>query len=589
MKKTRKLLSIILCLALTLCLALPALATEGKYTLTINSETSGHTYEAYQIFAGDLAKTPNTETYTLVNIQWGSGLRSTGEDLMAEIRAISVNKPAEYPFASCESADDVATKLAENGTNAALVDAFAEAVGKFLKDEPTGTGSTGAAASEGKYVATISNLPAGYYLVQDDTDVTIGAGSAYTKFILKLVKNETVEAKADAPEIDKKVSNTTSDYKDAAAASVGSKVNFQLTSNVPPMDGYDKYFFIVEDTLSGGLTLDENSVAITLDGAPLTKDTHYTVTATNTAEGQPTILKIVFKNFIQYKEKVGAPIVITYSATVNKFAVVGDDPNTNSAKLTYSNDPNYDYAGENEPSGLDPVGVTPSTISAVYVTAIQINKVDSDEYPLTGAEFTITGDGVITTGVTTINGFDVDNEHGTYYKLKNGSFTTTAPNGENNSLYESTAIKYSPADPTTAWTTKDVGVDVKGKVGLDGVLKFEGLGKGTYTIEETKVPVNYNKIENITVIIDCTLPEIINTGKETCTWSATYQIGTGRVVTVNIDDSGIIPLTIENRSGAELPSTGGIGTTIFVYGGIILMVLALGVVAVRTYSRKKNA
>lgn len=588
MKKTRKLLSIILCLALTLCLALPALATEGKYTLTINSETSGHTYEAYQIFAGDLAKIPNTETYTLVNIQWGSGLRSTGEDLMAEIRAISVSEPAEYPFASCESADDVATKLAEN---AALVDAFAEAVGKFLKDDPTGTGSTGAATPEGKYVATISDLPAGYYLVQDDTDVTIGAGSAYTKFILKLVKNETVDAKADAPEIDKKVSNTTSDdYKDAAVASVGSKVNFQLTSNVPPMDGYDKYFFIVEDTLSGGLTLDENSVAITLDGAPLTKDTHYTVTATKTAEGQPTILKIVFKNFIQYKENVSAPIVITYSATVNKFAVVGDDPNTNSAKLTYSNDPNYDYAGENEPSGLDPVGVTPSTISAVYVTAIQINKVNSDEYPLTGAEFTITGDGVITTGVTTINGFDLDNEHGTYYKLKNGSYTTTAPNAENSSLYVSTTIKYSPAAPTTAWTTKGVGVDVKGEVGLDGVLKFEGLGAGTYTIKETKAPENYNKInEDIIVTITCTPPETITTGDEACTWTATYQIGTtGSPITVKVQD-GIIPLDIENRSGAELPSTGGIGTTIFVYGGIILMVLALGVVAVRTYSRKKNA
>ena len=208
MKKTRKLLSIILCLALTLCLALPALADPTTYTLTINSDTSGHTYEAYQIFAGELAKIPGTNKDTLVNIQWGSGLRNTGEELMAELAKISVNEPAEYPFAACKTADDVATKLAENGTNAALVDAFAEAVGKFPTDEPTGRASTGQGAQGGKYVATISNLPAGYYLVQDDTDVTMGEGSAYTKFILKLVKNEMVEAKADAPEIDKKVSNT---------------------------------------------------------------------------------------------------------------------------------------------------------------------------------------------------------------------------------------------------------------------------------------------------------------------------------------------------------------------------------------------
>ena len=133
-------------------------------------------------------------------------------------------------------------------------------------------------------------------------------------------------------------------------------------------------------------------------------------------------------------------------------------------------------------------------------------------------------------------------------------------------------------------------VDVKGKVGLDGVLKFEGLGAGTYTIKETKAPENYNKInEDIIVTITCTPPETITAGDEACTWTATYQIGTtGSPITVKVQD-GIIPLDIQNRSGAELPSTGGIGTTIFVYGGIILMVLALGVVAVRTYSRKKNA
>ena len=127
-------------------------------------------------------------------------------------------------------------------------------------------------------------------------------------------------------------------------------------------------------------------------------------------------------------------------------------------------------------------------------------------------------------------------------------------------------------------------VDVKGKVGLDGVLKFEGLGAGTYTIKETKAPENYNKIDDITVNITCKLPEKIDTGNEPCTWK--YKIGSEEVKEAA---NGIITLDIQNRSGAELPSTGGIGTTIFVYGGIILMVLALGVVAVRTYSRKKNA
>lgn len=595
MKKTRKLLSIILCLALTLCLALPALADPTTYTLTINSDTSGHTYEAYQIFAGELAKIPGTNKDTLVNITWGSGLRSTGEELMAELAKISVNKPAEYPFASCESADDVATKLAEN---AALVDAFAEAVGKFLNDEPTGTGVTGSEAHEGKYVATISNLPAGYYLVQDDTTVEMGGGSAYTKFILKLVNNTEVEAKADAPTLDKQVSNTTDDYKDAVAASVGSVVNFQLTSKVPEMDGYNKYFFIVKDTLSGGLTLDGRSIVITLNGAELTKDEDYTTTVTNEGEGKTTTLEIVFKDFIQYKtaEYIGKEIKITYSATVNKHAVVGSAPNTNTASLTYSNDPNFNYEGlednpdKPDPGRDEPVGTTPDTISAVYVTAIQIQKVDTSNYPLTGAGFTLSGTGVITTGVTTIGGFVPDNDNGTYYKLKNGAYTTTPPvPGETDSLYDSTEQKYSPSPASTTWTENESNVTGEGMVGEDGVLKFEGLGAGTYIIAETTVPANYNKIDDITVVITCIPQQTITTGNETCTWTATYQIGTtGSPVPVTVQD-GIILLPIQNRSGAELPSTGGIGTTIFVYGGIILMVLALGVVAVRTYSRKKNA
>lgn len=599
MKKIRKLLSIILCLALTLCLALPALATEGKYTLTIKSETSGHTYEAYQIFAGDLAKVPGTDLDTLVNIKWGAGVQNT-DALLKEIKTIVVS--GSTPFQNCEDPNDIADVLTEYPDDAEALDAFAAVVAKYLKTTATASAPTVETTGEGdkkEYVATISGLAAGYYLVQDDTDQTIGAGGAFTKFILQIVKDANVDAKADAPTLEKKVSNTDgANYGDAAAASVGSEVYFKITSKVPDMDGYNKYFFIVNDTLSEGLTFN-NDLAIKIGtDTVLDNPSDYTVTQTQDPEsptpgtGSKTKLEIVFKNFITKKNFAGQAITITYSATVNEHAEIGTTGNLNTANLVYSNNPNVEYEGDPtnpdkpKPGGNDPTGVTPNDITAVYVTAIQIHKVDTSGKVLTGAGFTLTGTGVIKTGVTQFNSFEED-ERGTYYKLVNGSYTTKAPNpdGSENDLYESTTTKYSPVeDTTTNWITKSETVAVQGMVGETGVLKFEGLGTGEYTIAETTVPENYNKIEDITVVISCELPGEIKAGTEHCTWK--YQIGSE---VVKEAANGIIPVTIENRSGAELPSTGGIGTTIFVYGGIILMVLALGVVAVRTYSRKKNA
>lgn len=593
MEKTRKLLSIILCLALTLCLALPALATEGKYTLTIKSKTPNHDYEAYQIFAGDPMVSPTDPTVdTLVNIQWGTGVNDSAA-LLNALKAISIGEPASTPFAACKTADDVATELAKS-TNAELADAFAAVVAQHLADTPTGTATTAATVTNGKYVAAIENLPAGYYLVKEKTfQGDEGVGNAYTKFILEIVKNVEVEAKADAPTLEKKVSNTNgSGYKDAVAASVGSEVYFKITSKVPEMEGYNKYFFIVNDTLSKGLTYN-GDVEIKIGDNLLTKDSDYMVTQTpaDPVPGNETDLEIVFKNFITKKNLAGQTITITYSATVNEHAEIGTTGNLNTANLTYSNNPNVEYVGDltnhdkPDPTKDEPTGVTPNDITAVYVTAIQINKVDTSGNVLTGAGFTLTGTGVIKTGVTQFNSFEED-LNGTYYLLKDGvTYTQTEPTEDTKGDYSNPNKKYSPATPTTAWDEMTSDYSVTGEVGSTGVLKFEGLGTGTYTIEETKVPENYNKIDDITVEISCDLPDTITGGDEECTWY--YQI----VGSENVEDApnGIIPLDIQNRSGAELPSTGGIGTTIFVYGGIILMVLALGVVAVRTYSRKKNA
>lgn len=609
MKKLKQWISSILFLAIALCLAMPVLAQDMEYTLKITSKTPNHDYEAYQVFKGTLAEDPNAPgSSTLVNLEWGSGVTNTA-DLLNEIKQISVlgeDAAPEIPFAACTDVESVADVLVKEN-KAAVTDAFAEVVAKYLTASPTGKATTDNGVDvEGKkvYTATIENLPAGYYLVKEATfSGTEGNNNAYTKYILNIVKTDTIEAKAEVPTLDKAVqAKGDSAPVDATEVSIGDAVTYTLTSKVPAMDGYNKYFFIVSDTLSKGLTLQEDTVAVKINDSMLTRGEDYTVTTdpNPVVEGNPTTLKIVFKDFIQYKEQAGNPIQITYNATLNKYAEIGSAGNPNKASLVYSNDPNFDYKGGTDPDQPDydhgePTGITPDAITNVYTVKIQINKVNEDGYPLTGAEFAITGEGVVTTGVTASDVFNKDVD-GTYYKLKSGAYTTTPPvisGGEDDTsdLYYDTTTKYKRTEGTTDWITKAEATDVKGEVGADGVVSFAGLGAGTYTITETKTPANYNTIEPITLKISFTPPEDgVVTGEEKGTWSATYKVGeNGQEQELTADDNGLITMSIENRSGAELPSTGGIGTTIFLFGGAGLMAAVLVVLALRVRGKKKES
>lgn len=618
MKQLKKWISALLCMALALCLALPVWAEETpKYTLTITSETPGHTYQAYQVFSGTLAKDPaDQNTSTLVNLEWGSGVKKDQQKtLVAAIKEITVTEKGESkkPFAACNDVDAIAAVLTLENDNSELLDAFADVVAdydamnqyKYLNDANKKTGETSEVpAADKTYKATISDLPAGYYLVKEAPfNDGESEGNAYTKYMLNLVETVEVQAKADVPTLDKQVQDKddiSAKPEDATNVSVGDMVTYTLTSKVPAMDGYKTYYFIVNDTLSKGLTLDTDRIAITIGDTPnphnLVKDKDYTVTVNpeSPEEGKETSLKIVFKNFIQWKERAGQDIVITYYATLDKDAVIGNTGNPNDAKLTYSNDPNYKYTGKpdnpDEPDPNEPVGETPISKTNVYTTQIQLNKVDENGRPLTGAEFTIEGDGVVTTGVTT-NTFEPAGDDGTYYKLKNGAYTTTPPDtsgGEDDTsaLYENTSQKYKKSEPTTSWITKNTTTKVTGTVGADGVVTFEGLGAGTYTITETKTPTNYNTIDPITLTISCEVPDEI--GEESCTWSATYKVGDGSEKEVNADGNGTISINVENRSGTQLPSTGGIGTTIFLWGGAGLMLAVLLLLGLRIRSKKEE-
>lgn len=539
MKATKRIFSVFLTcvLAFTMAFAmgLTASAADTTYTITITKPEGDidRTYEAYQIFQGNLSDN------TLSDIEWGTGIN--GAKFLTELKK-------NAPFTSCTDAKTVAEKLATFKNNSDGAVAFAKLAGNFLA---TATGSATATSSAN---GEIKVPAAGYYLLKDVTDVTT-PHDALSLNILEVVKDVTVNPKADHPTVDKKIGTDITKGTAANEATIGDKVPFVIASKVPKMQGYTKYFFVLNDSMTAGLTYNKD-VAIKI-GTTTLAPTAYDVTYDDTAN----TMKIVIKNFIQYKSQADADIVVTYSATLNEKADLSTDKgNKNTVKLTYSNNPNVESKGDNEPEGTDPVGETPEHVTVTYSTQLQLTKVDGkDKSKLEGVEFQITGTS-IKTAVSEGHYFKQDTA-GEYYQLKDGTFTKTAPTAETGSKYVSNSVKYKKVEDATEKTNMQK-VTARGTTGTDGVITFEGLGAGTYYITELKTLGGYNLLTApITVEIKAT------PGTTSCTWTAKVN---GNDATFDTKEN-MVKLTVENNKGSDLPITGGIGTTIFyVIGGLLV-------------------
>lgn len=568
MKKTKRFLAFLLAMVMVLGLTINVAAAED-YSITVtNTNTSitmaGNTYSAYKVF--DVTYSGTSYAYTVDDDF--SGFTYTDDKGTSD-----TSDDATY---SGENLITYVAGLKNAQTNVVDTDAlndFAEAVLKYATDNSISVdASVTVDSTDTTETATISLTQPGYYLVAGSATSSADASEKVVATCSLDTTDPTMEVsvKADVPTLDKAIVETTGDV-DYNNAAIGDTVSFKLTSDVPNMQGYDKYYYVVEDTLSKGLTFDDTTaVVIKMDGTALTKDTDYTVTtAASTTNTEETVLKIVFKDFIQYAEKEGKTIEITYSAKVDTDAVIGTTGNANTASLTYSNNPNYDYKGTDEPTDDEKtddnvVGETPDTITYTYVTALQIKKVDGETpaNPLTGAEFELSGT-TLETVLVTGQEFVVD-ANGTYYLLKDGTYTDTAPTTDTTDLYQDTTTKYVKNTLTDEVEETNSGtVNVKAYVGADGTLTFEGLSAGTYTIEEITAPDGYNILAApLTVVIDWAMDGT------TCKWT----VGTGSNAATTYDEANnMYVLQVVNESGSILPSTGGIGTTIFyIVGGVLV-------------------
>ena len=548
MKIMKKLASMLLAVIMVLSVSFTTFASGPTGSITIkDSDTvsvAGKTFAAYKV------------------------MDATFVDANDVSKGVSYTVPAELAdfYAARYTLDKTSATFDQDVTAAiakeADLNAFAKEV--LAAAKTAGIVPTEVTAADSANSVKIANLKFGYYVIEDK-----GAKTPISALVLDTTtKDAVVTIKADKPALDKKIDGdhdtdpSTSGKTEANNAAIGDKVPYELTSRVPDMTGYTKYFYVVNDTLSKGLTFNDD-VEIIIGGQKLTKDTDFTVTANKLPTGE-TEVKIVFKNFIQYKTQKDAAVVIKYSATLNEDAVLGTAGNPNKANLEYSHNPNITPEGENEPTPDDKdkgvTGITPDEITKTFVTGIRIIKVDEQGNRLEGAEFELKGTRLNT--VLVKKEVFTESPDGTYYKLKDGTYTETAPSG-NDDLYESTTVKYQ-LETKTEKIVKSEEVHYTGVVGSDGVLRFDGLAAGEYEITELKAPDGYNLIKTpVKVTITCGLPE---NGEGNCTWEVTSP--------AKVND-GIIELKVENKTGTELPSTGGMGTTMFYVIGGILVALAI--------------
>lgn len=534
----QKLMALLLTLAAVLSFAMPAFAegTEDEGTtppaastptITINFEKPGHVYEAYQVFTGDYYDGK------LSTIKWGDGVDSTG--LLTALKD-GENFANAGDFTNATTASDVAEVLAGyTGEDASdKLDAFATVVGQHLA---TVAAKSTEAGSDGKYVYTIKVLSDGYYFVKDRDSVD-DKNDANTKYILEVLDTATINAKADVPDITKKiVDENGKNDRVQGDYNVGDTVYFKLESTVPDMDGYESYTFTVTDTLSSGLTYTPNSVKVTIGGKEYT--------AFTAKLDDKNVLTIDFDDFIAQKDNHGQPIVINYSAVLNKKALT-KDREMNTVRLTYSNDPNSTGTGK-------------TTDKTTYVYSFDINIYkhdvgdnDGKKTPLQGAQF------VLYREVTNAEGELTSREYYRYTDTGDGKVEWISQTD-------------TTADTLLAAATKG---DITSNItDANGKTAFTGLKAGTYHLQEIKAPDGYSLPDGDAAVTDVEIKVAYNT-------DGTIDHDNSNV-TINNHDHMYITADITNKPGAVLPSTGGIGTTIFYVLGGVLTVAAIVLLIVK--------
>ena len=567
-KLVSRLMAVLMAMTMILTMSMTAFAAEAsKGTLTVNNTVAGKTLDLYQIFTA--TKNGNNVAYTLNSAYEGFFQSKITDASTLKGEALS-EKAYEY----------VKDQVGTDGSNGA---AFAKDImGWILSasgETKTAVESTHSTTTTADTKTVIENLIYGYYVVYPlgATDTSTAPGNETVKSVASLVNvtgDASINMKSNYPTVDKKIIPAQSgsgikvdaivdgswegthdmvlddendsedtiaprgaaDGKKAEDFGIGDTVTYQLTSKVPDMTGYNSYTFKFSDTLSKGLDLKE-VLSVKVGNTTLKAGKTGTNTYALTYDKTSRILTVTLNDFYNsYKNHTGETITVVYTATLNKDAVIGMNPNTNKAVVEYSNNPSTDKTGTSEPSTVD-AHTFDFTIYKYYLKD-QNNK--EDKIALEKAEFELykgNTEGTAADEQAKVNIVD-----------------------EGNGVYrQATADEAKAADFTSAKIVSDA----------DGKVLVKGLDAGIYYLRETKAPEGYNKLlSDIKVEIKANYDE--TTGKLT-SYSVDYTYNGKTTNGTAITDKDSHPVVaVENKTGAQLPSTGSKGALMVTLAGIVL-------------------
>ena len=519
-KAMKKLMAALLAVAMVCAMAIPAFAAgTGSNTLTINGTTDGHTYEAYQVFTGDLKGS------VLSNIVWGDGVDGDGILVDPELPATLSGT------SSATSAAELAARLEGLPSNSDDVNTFAKVVSKHLK-----ASAKHISTASGK-TYTINNLPDGYYFIKDATDI-MPEGATYSRYMLNIVTNVNINAKDTTVTLKKEIQhNETGEWGVVGDNQIGDTVKFRTITTVPDTTGYTDYTYEIHDTMSPELTSKvktDSDITIKVNDTTVLDAAYYSVTVDPTNSNKFTVKVKIIDAVKAGVLHANDNLFTYYTGVLNETAkVYPDDPQQNEAHLVYSNNPNDGGTGK-----------TPDQTVYDWTFKVDVTKVDGNDknQTLEGAVFVLSEksgldlepdkDGTPTKNLDKLIKL-VDNNHGTY-TVANTNTTTT----------------YTMTTPT------------------DGKISIKGLDdEKEYYLYETKAPGGYNVL---------TAPVKIKITNNTYN-----AIGNQIVNQPNVEVNGRnaysgVGFEVENNVGTTLPGTGGIGTTIFyVIGGGLMVAAAI--------------
>ena len=597
MKKFKKILAIVLSMVMVLGMGVTAFAeddeadggTPGKNVIGDSDDTgeikvSGIAYEekvtvtAYQIIKANYDNGGSFSGYENVYADSGIVIGTSGEAI--QIAEANLTAILDNHINKSDVAEDTtySMTLSKQGEATATV--------------PVGSYLIVIKGAETKvYSAAVASL---YYDYDTDENGNVIEGGE-----LNLVSADGWVKVNDAPSVDKNIVKDSNTVK-GDSANIGDTIQYQVEIDPVPYYGGTYPVLNVVDTLSKGLTYTgttaDNNVTVKVGDKELVKGTDYTVTVSTNAEGKAVISvdfvvdgykeaqaaegKTVPNNYT-LNEYAGKKVVISYSAVLNGTEIkVNENANENDVVLSYSKDSNVDgNAGDSEKKtytytfdldgGVDGTGSTDITKDILTKTGVETEVVGSETVnkPLAGAEFTL-------------------------YTVNPKTFE---PANDEDSLDKH------------IYTNKDFDGTVASTEA--GQLPIRGLAEGTYYLQETKAPTGYTlNTQVFTIVIEAVYnevdgriqewwivvdPELDADGKLTDAdkekgshFKVTHTEATGDTeASTNV---AVKPQKVEikNTKMSSLPSTGGIGTTIFTIGGCAIMIIAAGLFFI---SRRKSA